>query len=56
VHALRGWPTPLGVVINSMTKPFGGDGQVVDPKVGDQLATLAEQVATFARVGVGTAA
>jgi FMN reductase len=56
VHALRGWPTPLGVVINSMTKPFGSDGQVVDPKVGDQLATLAEQVATFARVGVGTAA
>ncbi len=49
VHALRGWPTPLGVVINSSTKPFAQDGSVLDDRVGGQLADLGEQVAGFAR-------
>lgn len=49
VHALRGWPTPLGVVINSSQAPFGPDGNVADPKVGDQLEILAGQVVAFAR-------
>jgi FMN reductase len=49
VHALRGWPTPLGVVINSSTTPFGPDGTVLDTRVGDQLAELGRQVAGFAR-------
>ncbi|MGQ4514804.1 NAD(P)H-dependent oxidoreductase [Streptomyces sp. DW26H14] len=49
VHALRGWPTPLGVVVNSSAAPFGPDGEAVDPKVAGQLASLGEQVATFAR-------
>ncbi|WP_052489178.1 NADPH-dependent FMN reductase [Streptomyces sp. 150FB] len=48
VHALRGWPTPLGVVINSSAAPFGPDGSAVDPKVAGQLAGLGEQVASFA--------
>ncbi len=54
VHALRGWPTPLGVVINSAMRPFGPDG--VEPKVAGQLTTLGSQVAAFARAGLGTAA
>lgn len=54
VHALRGWPTPLGVVINSATSPFGPDG--TEPKVAGQLATLGAQVAAFARAGLGAAA
>lgn len=56
VHALRGWPTPLGVVINSATRSFGEDGVVVDAVVAAQVATLAGQVVGFARAGLGTAA
>jgi FMN reductase len=52
VHALRGWPTPLGVVVNSMTKPFGPDGEVLDEKVGEQLAILGAEVVAFARAEV----
>jgi FMN reductase len=45
VHALRGWPTPLGVTINST--PTGS----VDPitAAAPQLGLLAEQVVAFAR-------
>ncbi|GAA3713907.1 NAD(P)H-dependent oxidoreductase [Streptomyces tremellae] len=50
VHALRGWPTPLGVVVNSSDKPFGPDGESTDPKVAGQLAALGGQVASFARM------
>lgn len=50
VHALRGWPTPLGVVINSMTKPFDAKGNVADEKLAEQLAAIADQVVTFARM------
>ncbi|VCU68629.1 NADPH azoreductase [Pigmentiphaga humi] len=53
IHALRGWPTPLGVAINSAQAPFGADGKVADAKVGEQLAALAGQVVTFARARVG---
>lgn len=31
VHALRGWPTPLGVVINSAEEVFDGDGNLTSP-------------------------
>ena len=48
VHALRGWPTPLGVVINSA---------VPDPHVtGGQLDLLAHQVVDFARSRAGVRA
>jgi FMN reductase len=49
IHALRGWPTPLGVAINSASKPFASDGSVDDVKVDDQLHILAGQVVAFAR-------
>jgi FMN reductase len=52
VHALRGWPTPLGVAINSATQPFATGNGNADAKVGDQLAMLGCQVAQFARDGV----
>ena len=32
VHALRGWPTPLGVTINSSEEVFDADGRVVIPR------------------------
>lgn len=50
VHALRGWPTPLGVTINSGLGPvFQADGACLDPRVADQLAIAAAQVAGFAQ-------
>lgn len=47
VHALRGWPTPLGVVVNSSTQPFTSDGAVTDERLRSQLGVLAEQVVAF---------
>jgi FMN reductase len=47
VHALRGWPTPLGVAINSLATPFGSDGTIPEP-VYEQLEILGRQVAEFA--------
>jgi FMN reductase len=53
VHSLRGWPTPLGVVINSITQPFSPEGEVLEKNVGDQLNILAKQVVTFAQAHLG---
>jgi FMN reductase len=48
VHALRGWPTPLGVGINSRTSPFGPQGECLDKELRLQLEMLGEQVVEFA--------
>jgi FMN reductase len=50
VHALRGWPTPLGVAINSIGKPFNEDGSATEAGIASQLKLLAEQVVEFARL------
>jgi len=47
VHALRGWPTPLAVAINSSMKVFAG-GTPLDTGVATQLRSLASQVVEFA--------
>ena len=45
VHALRGWPTPLGVTLNTAgVKLFDAEGQCLDPQVSSSLRMLAEQV------------
>jgi FMN reductase len=54
VHALRGWPTPLGVTLNTAgVKLFDAQGVCLDPQVEASLRLLAEQVvkpaAAFAR-------
>lgn len=48
-HALRAWPTPLGVAINSADKIWSDTGELADGPVRDQLDMLANQVLTFAR-------
>lgn len=48
VHALRGWPTPLGVCIGGTDPAFAPDGRCVDTRVGEQLRTLGHEVADFA--------
>jgi FMN reductase len=50
VHALRAWPTPLGVVINSAVPPFGTDGEPVEPAVAGQLMEMVHQVVSFTPV------
>lgn len=49
-HALRGWPTPLGLSINSMTPIFDGDGNFVDASLARQVDMMADQMVGFARM------
>ncbi len=49
VHALRGWPTPLGVAINSSENVFDSEGKCVDEKVRHALRIMAHEVLGFAR-------
>jgi len=49
IHALRGWPTPLGVTLNTAERIFDESGAFADPRVADQLALLVTQVLDFAR-------
>jgi FMN reductase len=48
VHALRGWPTPLGATINTTQGVFDSTGACTDPKVSEQLATVGRHVVEFA--------
>jgi FMN reductase len=47
VHALRGWPTPLGVGINTAVKTFDPQGRCLDETVEAQLRIAARQVIQF---------
>lgn len=48
VHALRGWPTPLGATLNTSEKIFDAAGVCADEKVALQLALVGRQVVEFA--------
>ncbi len=47
-HALRGWPTPMGGMINSTQPIFDAAGTCIDASVRFQLDTIADQVTEFA--------
>jgi FMN reductase len=49
IHALRGWPTPLGVTLNTAERIFDESGAFADRRVADQLVLLVAQVFEFAR-------
>jgi FMN reductase len=50
VHAMRGWPTPLGIAVNTVAqKPFDADGRLVDAEITAQVQAMAEQVMRLAR-------
>jgi FMN reductase len=49
VHALRGWPTPLGATVNSALTPFDDDGALKDPRDVWQVEMVARQVVAFAK-------
>ncbi len=50
VHALRGWPTPLGIAINSSESPIDSTGQCDAGRVSAQIDLMARQVVDFARL------
>lgn len=50
VHSLRGWPTPMGVTINTMSKTFDDNGAVIDESAARQIAITMSQVQDFARM------
>jgi FMN reductase len=50
VHALRGWPTPLGAALNNAAGLFAVDGSCSDDVVTAQLTTIGTQVVRFAAV------
>jgi FMN reductase len=49
VHALRGWPTPLGAAINSSERVFDEDGRCLVPRVAVMLDLIANEVVDFLR-------
>ena len=49
VHALRGWPTPMGAAINSALPYCNPDGAITDERVQFQLSTVAGEVMQFAK-------
>lgn len=53
VHALRGWPTPLGAAINTAEQVFDGDGICRVVRVAQMLDLIAEEVVSFARLASG---
>ena len=48
VHALRGWPTPLGATLNTADNIFDAEGNCTDDRSVVQLTTVGHQVAEFA--------
>lgn len=49
VHALRGWPTPLGITLNTAEPLFDAAGSCLDQRAQTQFELLAAQVVGFAR-------
>lgn len=56
VHALRGWPTPLGATLNSSEPLFDDVGRCVSPSTANTLRTIALQVLEFVRPATRIAA
>lgn len=55
-HALRAWPTPMGVAVNAAQTRFGEDGACDDAAIDRQIAIMAGQVVAFARMRRAVAA
>lgn len=50
VHALRGWPTPMGAAVNTAGVVFDERGECVDPGTRFQLELVGRQVVEFCRL------
>ncbi len=49
VHALRGWPTPMGATVRTYPGLFSVDGECLDDRVRLQLELVGKQVVRGAR-------
>lgn len=49
-HSLRGWPTPLGAMLNTSSKLFDDNGPCLDLSAKFQLESVGRQVVQFARM------
>jgi len=50
IHALRGWPTPMGVTFNPSSGPlFNAAGDFTEPRDAAQIELMVGQVLEFAR-------
>lgn len=49
IHALRGWPTPLGAALNATEGLFDPEGNLSDAKAANQIAIMVGQVIEFAQ-------
>ena len=49
VHALRGWPTPMGATVRTYPDLFSPDGEGLDDRVSMQLDIVGKQVVQGAR-------
>ena len=47
-HALRGWPTSLGIALNTQNPLFDSDGACLAAETDAQFALVADQIAGFA--------
>ena len=50
VHALRGWPTPMGVAINTLVERFDESGAGMGEQSVRQMSIMVGQVVEFARL------
>ncbi|BEV01816.1 NADPH-dependent FMN reductase [Novosphingobium olei] len=51
VHAMRGWPTPLGIAVNSVVqRPFAADGSLADDDIAGAVEAQATQIMAFGKV------
>ncbi|WP_225010266.1 NADPH-dependent FMN reductase [Novosphingobium percolationis] len=51
VHAMRGWPTPLGIAVNTVVqRPFGADGALADSDIAGAIEAQAAQIMAFGKV------
>lgn len=49
VHAMHGWPTPVGIAVNSVEqRPFGPDGALADDGIARAVRAQAQQIMGFA--------
>lgn len=49
-HSLRGWPTPLGAMLNTSAALFDAEGNCVELATQRQLETVGHQVVDFVRM------
>ena len=48
-HALRAWPTPLGIAVNSLAPTIDEHGECIDAALRTNLAIMAKQMMSFVR-------